>query len=84
MLDARVDAVVDSSILASKVTAAKIEGAAGVYEVVTKAVSTSVSRVALAMSLLIKGEVASTDVSVMLETVQDIVRAQDTSKSTVM
>ena len=84
MLDARVDAVVNSTILASKVTTAKIEGAAGVYEVVTTAVPTSVSRVALAMSLLVKGEVAATDVSVMLEAVQEIVRTQDTSKSTVM
>ena len=78
MLDARFDAVADSSVIANKVTVAKIEGAAGFYEVVTTT-TTSTSRVSLSSSLLVKGLVAMTDMSVMAEALQVIVR-KDTSK----
>ena len=80
MLDARFDAVCNSSIVADLVTAANIEGTSGVYEIVTTAMS--VSRVERTMSLLVTGLVATADMSVMSEVLQVIVRTQHSSKST--
>ena len=80
MLDARVDAICNNSIVADLVTAANIEGVAGVYEIVTTAMS--VSRVERTMSLLVTGLVATADMTVMSEVLQVIVRTQHSSKST--